>query len=64
MDPYDTIDLSDAMYRVLTDADLRDELRERGLKWVSGFSWHRTAEQMSRLFDDVRSGRIDHAPRM
>ena len=58
VDPYDTIDLSDAMYRMLTDADLRDELRERGLKWVSGFSWHRTAEQMSRLVDDVRSGRI------
>jgi glycosyltransferase involved in cell wall biosynthesis len=62
VDPYDTIDLSDAMYRVLADADLREELRERGLKWVSGFSWHRTAEQMSRLLDDVRTGRIDQAP--
>ena len=64
VDPYDTIDLSDAMYRVLADADLRDELRERGLKWVRGFSWHRTAEQMSRLLDDVRSGRVDDAPRI
>ena len=51
------------MYRVLADADFREELRERGLKWVGGFSWRRTAEQMSRLLDDVRSGRIDQVPR-
>jgi glycosyltransferase involved in cell wall biosynthesis len=63
VDPYDAIDLSDAMYRVLADANFREELRERGLKWVGGFSWRRTAEQMSRLLDDVRSGRIDQAPR-
>ena len=61
--PYDAIDLSDAMYRVLADADFRGEVRERGLKWVGGFSWRRTAEQMSRLLDDVRSGRLDQVPR-
>jgi len=54
VDPYEAVDLSDAMYRVLTDADLHGDLRERGLKWVRGFSWRRTAEQMSRLLDDVR----------
>ena len=53
VDPYDTIDLSDAMYRLLEDSDLREDLRERGLKWVRAFSWHRTAEQMSRLLDEV-----------
>jgi glycosyltransferase involved in cell wall biosynthesis len=63
VDPYDAIDLSDAMYRVLADANFRRDLRERGLKWVGGFSWRRTAEQMSRLLDDVRSGRTDQAPR-
>ncbi len=54
VDPYDAIALSDAMYRVLTDMHLREDLRERGLKWVRSFSWRRTAEQMSRLLDDVR----------
>ena len=53
VDPYDTIDLSDTMYRLLEDSDLREDLRERGLKWVRAFSWHRTAEQMSRLLDEV-----------
>jgi glycosyltransferase involved in cell wall biosynthesis len=59
VDPYDAIDLSDAIYRGLADADFREELRERGLKWVGGFIRRRTAEQRSRLLDDVRSGRID-----
>jgi glycosyltransferase involved in cell wall biosynthesis len=54
VDPYDAIALSDAMYRVLADKDLREDLRERGLKWVRGFSWRRTAEEVSRLLDEVR----------
>jgi glycosyltransferase involved in cell wall biosynthesis len=53
VDPHDVIQLSDAMYRVLSDAELREDLRERGLKWVRAFSWRRTAEQMSRLLDEV-----------
>ena len=57
VDPYEAVDLSDAMYRVLADADLRADMRERGLKWVRGFTWRRTAEQMSRLLDDVRRHR-------
>jgi len=56
VDPHDAIDLSDAMHRVLTDTDLRMDLRERGLKWVRAFSWRRTAEEMSRLLDEVRGG--------
>jgi len=56
VDPYEAVDLSDAMYRVLTDADQRADMRERGLKWVRGFTWQRTAEQISRLLDDVRGG--------
>jgi glycosyltransferase involved in cell wall biosynthesis len=54
VDPYDAIDLADAMYRVLADRGLREDLRERGLKWVRGFSWRRTAEEVSRLLDEVR----------
>ena len=56
VDPHDAIDLSDTMYRVLTDSHLREDLRERGLKRVRAFSWRRTAEQMSQLLDEVRGG--------
>lgn len=54
VDPHDAIDLSEAMYRVLTDRDLRLDLRDRGFKWVRAFSWRRSAEQMSRLIDETR----------
>jgi len=54
VDPHDAIDLADAMYRVLTDTNLREDLRERGLKWVRAFSWRRTAVQISGLLDEVR----------
>jgi glycosyltransferase involved in cell wall biosynthesis len=59
VDPYDAIDLSDAMYRVLTDRDLRGDLRDRGLKWVGTFSWRRTADQMSAALDEVRAAGRD-----
>jgi alpha-1,3-rhamnosyl/mannosyltransferase len=61
VDPHDTIDLSDAVYRVLANAELREELRERGLKWVGGFTWRHTGEQVSRLLDDVRAGRVEYS---
>lgn len=62
VDPLDTIDLSDAMYRVLADRDLREDLRDRGLKWVRAFSWRRTAEQISRLLDEVQGDTAATAP--
>lgn len=49
VDPHDTIALADAMHRVLTDRDLRQDLAERGLKRAGLFTWRRTAEQMSEL---------------
>jgi len=54
VDPYDVLGLADAMFRVLTDRDLREDLRLRGLRRASLFSWRRTAEQMSRLLDELR----------
>ena len=53
VDPYDAIGLAEAMYRVLTDRDLREGLRQRGLQRARAFGWRRTAEEMSRLLDDV-----------
>jgi glycosyltransferase involved in cell wall biosynthesis len=43
VDPYDVDGLAAAMVRVLTDADLRRQLRERGLARARQFTWERTA---------------------
>lgn len=44
VDPQDTTSLAAALERVLTEADLRAELRRRGLERARAFSWRRTAE--------------------
>jgi len=59
VDPHDAIDLSEAMHRVLSDEVLREQLRRRGLEWVGGFSWRRTAEEMSALLEEICKGRGD-----
>ena len=53
VDPYDAVGLADAMFRVLTDRTLREDLRHRGLQRAPFFTWRRTAEQISRLLDEI-----------
>jgi glycosyltransferase involved in cell wall biosynthesis len=45
IDPTDVDELADAMQRVLSDASLSDELRKRGLRRASHFTWERTARE-------------------
>lgn len=44
VDPNDAESIADAMYRVLTDSDLRQRLREQGLTRAATFTWKQTAE--------------------
>ena len=52
IDPYDAVSLAEAMYRVLTDDDLQEGLRQRGLKRAGSFSWRSAAEAISILLDE------------
>jgi len=52
VDPFDTVNLADAMYRVLTDYGLVKDLRRRGLERVHTFTWRRSAEAMSAALDE------------
>ena len=45
VDPTDELALSDALIRIIRDADLRTALRERGLQQAAQFSWERTARE-------------------
>ncbi len=56
VNPYDATELSDAMHRVLTDRDLREDLRRRGLERAGQFTWRQTAEHVSALLDEVVAG--------
>lgn len=43
INPYDTDEICESMYRVLTDKELRDDLISKGLSRVSELSWDKTA---------------------
>jgi len=58
VDPYDSIGLAEAIYSVLTDRDLSEELHQRGPQRAASFSWQRTAEQTSQILDEAVRGSV------
>jgi glycosyltransferase involved in cell wall biosynthesis len=60
VDPLDVEGLAEAMRRALSDKDLRQEMRERGLKKAKGFSWTKTARETVQVYrramEDVCTG--------
>jgi glycosyltransferase involved in cell wall biosynthesis len=53
IDPYDPIAIEQAMRRVLGDAALRADLRQRGLARVKEFSWDRSVRRIRQVYDEV-----------
>ncbi len=54
VDPYDVRDISQALFKVLTDTPLRARLCDLGLKRSAGFSWDKTAQQTLDVYQRVR----------
>lgn len=52
-DPDSTPDITQALSRVLGDAELRAAMRARGLERADAYSWRRGAERMARLLERV-----------
>jgi len=50
VDPYDVEGLAEAMRRVLADADLREELRVKGLARAKHFSWEKAARETIEVY--------------
>ncbi len=51
--PTDPRAIAEALARLLQDADLRADLRERGLQQAARFSWKRTAEETLALYRHI-----------
>jgi glycosyltransferase involved in cell wall biosynthesis len=49
VDPSSVQQIADAIQQIMSDASLRDQLRERGLARASQFSWARTAAGVQAL---------------
>ena len=55
--PHDSAAFAEAIDRVLSDEDLREELRERGFAQARRFTWRATAERTLAAYEDVVAGR-------
>ena len=56
-DPNDVESITDALRRLSRDADLRADLRQRGLEQAAKFSWERVAQETEAIYDAVLKGK-------
>lgn len=56
IDPHDIDGLTVAMWRVLTEQELRKELRCKGLKRAKQFSWEQAAEKTLEVYHKIGQG--------
>ncbi|MBZ9632963.1 glycosyltransferase family 4 protein [Clostridium sp. FP1] len=53
VNPYDIVDLSEKMYNVLLDNDLRESLISKGLKRASTLTWEHTATDTLKAYKNI-----------
>jgi glycosyltransferase involved in cell wall biosynthesis len=56
VDPYDTQAIADGLARTLSDRDLRETLRARGLARARQYSWERSVQQVRQIYEEVAGG--------
>jgi glycosyltransferase involved in cell wall biosynthesis len=58
VDPYSVEDIAGSMQRVLSNKDLAQDLRSRGLERAKLFTWERTASQTIAVYEQLLGGKI------
>jgi glycosyltransferase involved in cell wall biosynthesis len=53
VDPTDAMDIKEGIKRVLTDPELREQLRARGLVRAQQFSWETSVRRTREIYQDV-----------
>ena len=53
VDPYDPSSIAQGIRQVLTDPELRQQLRARGLRRASEFSWERSVRRVREIYAEV-----------
>ena len=57
VNPIDVSAIADAIYKVVLDSDLRQEMSEKGLQQAQRFSWEETARGTLAVYEEVASQR-------
>jgi glycosyltransferase involved in cell wall biosynthesis len=60
VDPYDVNSITKSIARVLTNKELREDLRAKGLERAQLFSWEKTAKEVLDLFEALSIGPSPH----
>jgi glycosyltransferase involved in cell wall biosynthesis len=53
IDPHDVDELTVNIWRVLNDEQLREEMRDKGLRQAQRFSWERAARETKEIYELV-----------
>ena len=56
VDPYDPAAIADGIYRVLSDEQLRRDLRHRGVARAGMFSWEQSVRRVRQIYAEVSNG--------
>ncbi len=56
VDPYNPRSIADGMELILTDTELRETLKERGLKRVRQFSWQESVTRVRNIYEQIYVG--------
>jgi glycosyltransferase involved in cell wall biosynthesis len=57
VDPYDTNELTDNIYKTISDAEFREELSIKALRRAYNFSWKKTVIETIKVYEEVYNGR-------
>jgi glycosyltransferase involved in cell wall biosynthesis len=61
VDPYSADEIGDAMYRILTDDELKHIMIEKGIKRAEMFSWEKSAMNMLELIQMLKKSIYTHS---
>ena len=53
-DPYDTEELTEKIYKTVSDAEFREELSIKALRRAYNFSWNKTAIETVKIYEEVQ----------
>ena len=60
IDPYNVDEIAEAIYKVVSDGKLREQMRRKGLERAKLFSWKKAAQQTLQILEDTYSSRHIH----
>jgi len=56
VNPYNVDEIAEAMYKLFTDASLREELRRKGRERAKQFTWRECAQETLKVYEEVLHG--------